>query len=105
MKLALLPAVALCALFPVIPTRAAPRGQAGDQAKLATMVKNPAMARVALHEMMQSPETKRMMAKELARDREFRSFYAAEIGSGAPHQERNPSDHPELFQGRKPPTR
>ena len=106
MKPTINPLVIVCALLlPAAPLSAAPRGQAGDQAKLATMVRDPAMARAALHEMMKSAETKRMMARELARDREFRSLYAVEIGSGAPHQERNPSDHPELFQGRKPPTR
>ena len=87
-------------LFSAMPLPAAPRGGKGD---VAAMMKDPAMARAALHAMMQDPDTKRMMARELAKDSEFRRLYATETGSNAPHQERNPSDHPELFQGRRKP--
>lgn len=85
--------------------QAAPATKASGTSKVAEMVRDPEMARAALHEMMKSAETKRMMARELARDREFRRLYASEIGTGAPHQERNPSDHPELFQRKKPDVR
>lgn len=71
------------------------------QAQVAQLMKDPETARMALHEMMKSRANKQMMAKELARDREFRSFYTAEVGTNAPHQERNPSAHPELFERRK----
>ena len=57
---------------------------------------------LAVREMMKDRDKKRYMAQVMARDAEAREFYNAEIGTGAPHQERNPSDHPELFQTKRP---
>ncbi len=106
MKSKLAPLIILCALLsPSISAQAAPHSKANGKSEIAAMVKDPEMARAALHEMIKSTETKRMMARELARDSEFKKLYAVEIGSGAPHQERNPSNHPELFRRRQPDAR
>ena len=101
MKIPLLFTLVVCTLLTqAAPLHAAPRKASMDE-KVSKLLSTKEGSRAALHEMMQNPETKRMMAKELARDAEFRRLYAAETGSDAPHQERNPSNHPELFQRKK----
>lgn len=81
------------------PATTAASTRAAKRAQICAMVReDPELSRAAFGEMMKSREKKRYTAKVMARDPEFHEFYVAEIGSGAPHQERNPSAHPELFQ-------
>ena len=69
--------------------------------KIRAMMKDHETAHMAFDEMMKDKENKRYMAKALAKDKEFRELYGSEIGSDAPHQERNPSQHPELFHSKQ----
>ncbi|MBE7157913.1 MAG: hypothetical protein INR62_05690 [Rhodospirillales bacterium] len=71
------------------------------RAKVKAMMKDRETAHMAFDEMLKDKENKRYMAKVLAQDKEFRAFYGAEIGVDAPHQERNPSQHPELFRSKQ----
>ena len=77
-----------------------PAGSTKQRAEVQRMLKDKEARRMALHEMMKDTETKRMMAKELAKDKEFRDFYSDAVGNNAPHEERNPSQHPELFRAK-----
>ena len=71
------------------------------RAKVHDVLKNRQTAHLAFNEMTKDNENKHSMAKAFARDREFRAFYGAELGSDVPHQERNPSQHPELFRSKQ----
>jgi hypothetical protein len=58
--------------------------------------------RLMMREMLnKGRKTKVAMADELKGDREFREIFNSRVGSDAPHQERNPSAHPELFTPKK----
>ena len=97
-----LPKIALCAVFAVGLTSALRAEPAeSKRAKIHAMMKDHETAHMAFDEMMKDKENKRYMAKVLARYKEFREFYGTELGSGAPHEERNPSQHPELFRSRQ----
>lgn len=75
---------------------------AGDKrAKIKAMMKDRETAHMAFEEMLKDKENKRYMAKVLAKDKEFREFYGAETGGDAPHEERTPSQHPELFRSKQ----
>ena len=65
-------------------------------------MQDPSACRLACQEMMKDRAKKRYMAQAVAHDAEAREFYSAEVGGDAPHQERNPSQHPELFQANRP---
>ena len=98
-----LPKVALCAAFLAVSLTSALRAEPTEskRAKIHAMMKDRETAHMAFDEMMKDKENKRYMAKVLAKDKEFRELYGAELGSGAPHEERNPSQHPELFRSKQ----
>ena len=96
------PKIVLCTLLSVgflSTLRAAPADD--KRAQVRAMMKDRDTAHMAFDEMMKDKENKRYMAKVLARDKDFRTFYNAEVGNDAPHQERNPSQHPELFRSKQ----
>ena len=90
------------ALGLVSATRAEPPANTKKRAQVAALVQDPSACHLACQEMMKDRAMKRYMAQIVAHDAEAREFYGAEVGSNAPHQERNPSDHPELFQAKRP---
>ncbi len=93
--------IALYAVLLIVGSAAALRAEPADKReKIKAMMKDRETAHMAFDEMMQDKENKRYMAKVLAKDKDFREFYGAETGNSAPHQERNPSQHPELFRSR-----
>ncbi len=69
--------------------------------KIRAMMKDRGTAHMAFDETLKDRENKRHVAKVLAKDKEFRELYGSEIGSDAPQQERNPSQHPELFRSKQ----
>ena len=93
---------ALCAALLLVGLTSALRAEPADdkRAKVKAMLKDRETAHMAFDEMMKDKENKRYMAKVLAKDKEFRELYGAEIGGDAPHQERNPAQHPELFRAK-----
>lgn len=92
-------AASTLSLTPV--SQAEPPSKADKRAQLVALLNDPELSKVACDRMMKDRDSKRYMAKSVARDNEARSFYGAEVGTSAPHQERNPSEHPELFQIKK----
>ena len=98
-----LPKIALCAVLAtavLIPTLRSEPAET-KRAKVRAMMKDRATAHMAFDEMIKDEENKRYMAKALAHDKEFAKFYGAEVGNNAPHEERNPSQHPELFRAKQ----
>ena len=93
----------LCAVIFTAGLTSALRAEPADskRAKIKAMMKDRETAHMAFDEMMKDKENKRYMARVLAKDKDFREYYGAELGSGAPHEERNPSQHPELFRARQ----
>ncbi len=81
---------------------AEPPARAKKRAQVAALMQDPNACQLACQEMMKDRAKKRYMAQVVAHDAEARVFYGAEVGSSAPHEERNPSDHPELFQAKRP---
>ena len=98
-----LPKATLCAAFLAVSLTSVLRVEPAEskRAKVHAMMKDRETAHMAFDEMMKDKENKRYMAKMLAQDKDFRELYGAELGSGAPHQERNPSQHPELFHSKQ----
>ena len=89
-----LPKIALCAVLAtavLIPTLRSEPAET-KRAKVRAMMKDRATAHMAFDEMIKDEENKRYMAKALAHDKEF---------ANAPHEERNPSQHPELFRAKQ----
>lgn len=82
--------------------RAEPPANTKKRVQVAALMQDQSACHLAVREMMKDREKKRYMAQVMARDAEAREFYGAEIGNSAPHQERNPSQHPELFQPKRP---
>ena len=87
----------------IAPTlHAAPPVSAKKRAEISAIIQDQDASRLAFREMMKDRDKKRYMVQAIARDPEAREFYAAEVGSDAPHEERTPSQHPELFRPKQP---
>lgn len=82
-------------------TGAEPSVSTKKRAEIAALMQDQDASRLAFREMMKDRDKKRYMAQVMARDVEARAYFNAEVGSGAPHQERNPSQHPELFRSKQ----
>ncbi len=97
-----LPRTVLCTALLTACLSPALRAEPADakRAKIHAMMKDREAAHMAFDEMLKDKENKRYMAKALAKDKEFREFYGAETGGDAPHEERTPSQHPELFRAK-----
>ena len=85
---------------PTMQAQSPSKASKAAQAKL--VVKDRELSRLTFEEMMKDSEKKRYMARVMAKDKEAREAFFAEVGSDAPHEERNPADHPELFHSKQP---
>lgn len=93
-------AASILAVVPI--TRAEPSVSTKKRAQIVALMQDDNASRYTFREMMKDPDKKRYMARALAHDAEARNWFNAEVGNDGPHQERNPSQHPELFQLKKP---
>ena len=99
-KIALCTVLATAILTPTLRSEPAETKEA-KRAKIHAMIKDRETAHMAFDEMLKDKENKRYMAKALAKDKDFRAFYNTEVGNDGPHEERTPSQHPELFRSKQ----
>lgn len=98
----LLIAIATSVLSIAPTSRAEPSVSAKKRAQISAIIQDQDASRLAFREMMKDRDKKHYMVQAMAHDPEAREFFNAEVGSDAPHQERNPSQHPELFRPKQP---
>lgn len=101
-NLVLMAAISASVLCLVPASHAEPPPKAKKRVEVIALINDPHRSQHASAGATKQHGDKRLVAKAAAQRSEARGSFGPEVGSGAPHQERNPMDHPELFQISKP---